>query len=170
MLTSKKEINGQANTKKSIFSRTTSVSIHISARQSVTWKILTNIDDFARWNSTILYLKGNLNIGSKLKVKSNLDLEKKSIYYVSNLTPPQKMMWTNGNALLFKSLITYTVDPFQDNDCLFTMTEKLYGTMAPLILGYMPDFDDTFSQFALDLKNEAEVIQKANNLISSLKK
>jgi hypothetical protein len=77
MLTSKKEINGQANTKKSIFSRTTSVSIHISARQSVTWKILTNIDDFARWNSTILYLKGNLNIGSKLKVKSNLDLEKK---------------------------------------------------------------------------------------------
>jgi heat shock protein beta len=94
----------------------------------------------------------------------------KSIYYVSNLTPPQKMMWTNGNALLFKSLITYTVAPFQDNDCLFTMTEKLYGTMAPLILGYMPDFDDTFSQFALDLKNEAEVIQKANNLISSLKK
>ena len=170
MLTPNKEIDGRAKTIKSLFSRTTNVSIHIKAKPTVVWKILTNIEDFARWNSTILLLSGNLNIGSKLNVKSNLDLEKKSIYYISHLNPPSKMVWTNGNRLLFKSLISYTIDPYQENDSIFGMNEKLYGSLAPLILGYMPDFDETFSQFALDLKNEAEVIQKANNLISSLKK
>lgn len=163
-------MNGHATTVKKLFSRTTNVAIDIQAHQSVVWKILTNFDDFARWNSTILYLRGHCNVGSKIKIKSNLDLEKKSIYYVSNLVEPNKMIWSNGNSIFFKSVIRYTVESKKDNCCMFAMNEKLSGSLAPLILGYMPDFDDTFTQFALDLKTEAEVIQKANNLISSLKK
>ena len=69
MLTPNKEIDGRAKTTKSLFSRTTNVSIYIKAKPTVVWKILTNIEDFARWNSTILLLSGNLNIGSKLNVK-----------------------------------------------------------------------------------------------------
>ena len=80
------------------------------------------------------------------------------------------MVWCHGNFLLFKSRIIYTISPGSEGKNIFTMNEKLFGSFAPLILGYIPDFDETFSQFALDLKTEAEIIQKANNLLTSLKK
>ena len=163
-------IDGKARTHRSLFSRETNVSILIDAKQSVIWNILTNGDDFARWNSTILSLKGELLLNSKFRIKSNLDLEKKNKYKVTEFQSPERMVWCYGNFLMFKSRIIYTITTNSEEDNVFTMNEKLYGSFAPLILGYIPDFDETFSQFALDLKNEAEIIQKANNLLKSLKK
>jgi hypothetical protein len=163
-------VDGKARTNRSLFGRETNVSILIDAKQSVIWKILTNGDDFARWNSTILSLKGELKLNSTFKIKSNLDLEKKNKYKVTEFQSPERMVWCYGNVLLFKSRIIYTITPDSDGKYVFTMNEKLYGSFAPLILGYIPDFDETFSQFALDLKTEAEIIQKANNLLTSLKK
>ena len=163
-------VDGRARTQKSLFSRVTNVSILINAKQSVIWDILTNVDDFARWNSTILSLKGELKLNSKFRIKSNLDLEKKTRYKVTEFNSPEKMVWCYGNILLFKSRIIYSIIPDSQGRNVFTMNEKLYGSFAPLIMGYIPDFDETFSQFALDLKNEAEIIQKANNLLIALKK
>ena len=165
----KLHLDGKSRTVKSLFNRTTSVSILIHAELSNVWSILTNAGDFARWNSTIISLKGEFKKGSKLVIQSNIDLDKKSIYRVVRVTPEKEMVWGFGNIAVFKSTLTYTVEQNKDGDCVFIMTEVLSGLFAPMVLMFTPDFDETFSQFVHDLKEEAEIIQKANNLLTSLK-
>ena len=41
----------------------------------------------------------------------------------------------------------------------FSMDEKIGGFMFPLYAKHIPPFDQSFEQFAADLKKEAEVIQ-----------
>ena len=166
----KLHLDGKSRTVKTLFSRTTTVSNLIHADLSCIWSILTNAEDFARWNSTIISLDGAFKKGNKLIIQSNIDLDKKSIYRVVSVTPEKEMVWVFGNPAVFKSNLTYTVEQNEDGDCVFIMTEVLSGFFAPLILMFTPDFDETFSQFAQDLKEEAEIIQKANNLLTSLKK
>jgi hypothetical protein len=43
----------------------------------------------------------------------------------------------------------------------FTMVEKIGGLLFPLFAKMILPFDETFEQFAKDLKNEAEIISKA---------
>jgi len=45
--------NGKAQTTKKTFSRETVVSTVIDADASVLWTLLTNVEDYSRWNSTI---------------------------------------------------------------------------------------------------------------------
>ena len=40
------------------------------------------------------------------------------------------------------------------------MTEKIGGFMFPLYGKYIPPFDESFEQFASDLKREAETIEQ----------
>ena len=161
-------LDGKSRTVKSIFSRSTNVSILINAELSSVWSILTNAEDFARWNSTIISLKGKFQKGEKLIIQSDVDLYKKSIYRVASVTPNNEMVWRFGNKAVFKSNLTFKLIDNEDGTTVFIMTEVLSGLFAPFILGFTPDFDETFSQFAEDIKVEAEIIQKANNLLTSL--
>ena len=164
----KLHLDGKSRTVKTFFSRSTRVSILINAELSSVWSILTNAEDFARWNSTIISLKGEFKKGEKLIIQSDVDLYKKSIYRVGSVIPDKEMVWRFGNLALFKSNLTFNLIDHEDGSTIFIMTEVLSGLFAPFILGFTPDFDDTFSQFAVDLKEEAEIIQKANNLLTSL--
>jgi hypothetical protein len=40
------------------------------------------------------------------------------------------------------------------------MTEKIGGLMFPMYAKYIPSFDESFEQFAADLKKEAEIINQ----------
>jgi hypothetical protein len=44
---------------------------------------------------------------------------------------------------------------------LFTMSEKIGGPFFPLFAKMIPSFDESFEQFAADLKKEAETIQSS---------
>ncbi|MDC0231130.1 SRPBCC domain-containing protein [Aureispira] len=164
----KLHLDGKSRTVKTLFNRSTTVSILIHADLSCVWSILTNAEDFARWNSTIISLKGEFAKGKKLIIQSDVDLYKKSIYRVVNVTPEKEMVWGFGNPAIFKSKLTYSVEQTEDGASVFIMSEVLSGFFAPFVLMFTPGFDETFSQFAADLKEEAEIIQKANNLLTSL--
>jgi len=45
----------------------------------------------------------------------------------------------------------------------FAMNEKMGGLMFPMYAKYIPPFDESFEQFAADVKKEAEVISGAKN-------
>ena len=161
--------NGKATTQKSFFSRSTTISIHIEAKRSIIWAILTNVEDFARWNSTIVEMSGKIEQGKKIKLKSTLDLERVFNLKVEELKAEEKMVWADGQAPFFRGLRTYSLSENKDGGCNFTMTEQLGGIMGPIVLRFIPDFDASFEQFSADLKTESETIQKANSLLSSLK-
>lgn len=152
--------NGTAKTDKKTFSRATSVTIIIDADPSIIWSLLTNASDFTRWNSTIISLNGEIKKGKKIKLKSTVDSSRSFKLKVKTIEPEKKMVWKSGMAPFFRGIRTYLLTGNPDGTTTFSMREKLGGIMYPMASKSIPPFDESFEQFAKDLKSEAESIQK----------
>lgn len=146
--------NGKAVTTKKTFSRETAVSTEIKASPSIVWALLTDANDMARWNSTIVSLEGNIATGEKILLKSTLDPKRTFKLKVKEMQPETMMVW--GDA---QGKRTYTIDKIDDQTVRFTMSEKIGGPLFPLFAGMIPSFDESFETYAADLKKEAETIQ-----------
>ena len=145
--------NDRATTIKKTFSRTTSINTDIKVDVSIVWALLTNAHDFARWNSTIVSIEGDIKDGEKIKLKSTLDPKRTFKLKIKEFIPDKKLVW--GDALGKR---TYTLKKSNDGVTNFNMTEKIGGLFFPLFAKKIPSFDESFEQFAADLKKEAEII------------
>ena len=144
---------GKAFTSKTMFSRETTVSVNIAANPSIVWALLTHAPDFPRWNSTVVSLTGEIKEGGAIELKSTLDAKRVFKLKVKELIPEKRLVW--GDAMGSR---VYTLDK-NAGGILFTMSEKIGGPLFPLFAGMIPSFDESFNQFAADLKKEAETIQ-----------
>lgn len=142
--------NGKASTIKKTFSRTTSIQIQINSDVSSVWNLLTNASEYPKWNSTIVSIEGKIALGEKIKLKSTLDTSRVFKLKVKEFVPNEKLVW--GDALGER---TYSLTK-GDSGILFSMTEKIGGFMFPLFASKIPSFDESFEQFAADLKMAAE--------------
>jgi len=147
--------SGKATTEKTTFSRTTTIHQTIQADPSIVWALLTNASDFSRWNSTIISIEGEIQLGGKIKLKSTLAPDRTFKLKVKQMETAEKLVW--GDAMGQR---TYTLEN-QGDTTLFTMTEKIGGLMFPLFASQIPPFDDAFEQFTADLKKEAETIAES---------
>jgi uncharacterized protein YndB with AHSA1/START domain len=147
--------NGVAVTTKRTFSRETTVSVDIQADKSILWALLTNADDFPRWNSTIISIEGKIAKGEKIKLKSKLDPKREFKLKVLEYDEGSRLAW--GDTMGKRVYILKTMD---NNTTNFTMVERIGGPLFPLFAKMIPPFDKAFEQFAKDLKNEAETISK----------
>lgn len=148
--------NGKAITIKQTFSRETNVSIDIHADAAIVWTLLTNAADFPRWNTTILSIEGDIKPGGVIKLKSTLDPKRVFKLKIKEFVPDTRLAWGDG-----KGTRTYTISKTENGMVTFSMAEKIGGLMFPMYAKYIPPFDQSFEQFAADLKNEAEVIHNA---------
>jgi uncharacterized protein YndB with AHSA1/START domain len=149
---------GKAVTNKTMFSRETTVSVDIKANPSIVWALITRASDFPRWNSTIVSIKGEIRVGETIELKSTLDEKRTFKLKVREFVPEKRLVW--GDAM---GNHVYTLDKSSGGRVQFTMTEKIGGPLFPLYAGYIPSFDESFEQFARDLKKEAETIQSSKN-------
>jgi uncharacterized protein YndB with AHSA1/START domain len=149
--------NGKATTEKKTFSRTTSVSIAINAEPAIVWKLLTNAPDFARWNSTVISIEGNIGLGAVIKLKSKLAPKRTFKLKVTAYEAPKRLEWGDAQGARL-----FTLMPNGKGALTFSMSEKIGSFMFPLYAKYIPSFDESFEQFAADLKREAETIQNTN--------
>jgi hypothetical protein len=147
--------NGKATTEKKFFSRETAVSIDIQADKSIIWALLTNANDFPRWNSTIISIDGIIAENEKIKLKAKLDPKREFKLVVKEFVPETKLVWgdTMGKRI-------YALKTIGNNLTNFYMSEKIGGPIFPLFSKMIPPFDQAFEQFAKDLKTEAEIISK----------
>ena len=150
--------DGKATTTKETFSRETSVSINIQADPAIVWTLLTDAADFPRWNSTVVSLTGEIKMGQKIELKSTLDEKRTFKLQVKEVEPEKRMVWGDG-----KGSRVYTLTKGQGGTTTFAMTEKIGGFFFPLYAKYIPSFDESFEQFAADLKQEAETIHNLKN-------
>lgn len=149
--------DGKAATTKTMFSRETAVRTHIQADPAIVWSLLTNAADFPRWNSTVISLDGDIKQGETLQLKSTLDENRTFKLKVKEVQPEQRLVWGDGQGNR-----VYTVAK-SGSGTAFTMTEKIGGLFFPLFSRFIPPFDESFEQFAADLKKEAEAIQNSRN-------
>ena len=148
---------GKALTTKTTFSRETAVSIEIQADASIVWSLLTNAADFARWNSTVVSIEGDIALGQTIQLKSILDPQRIFKLKVKEVEANKKLVW--GDAMGNR---VYTLIKDDQGHTVFSMAEKIGGLMFPLFARFIPPFDASFEQFAADLKKEAEKIMQAN--------
>jgi uncharacterized protein YndB with AHSA1/START domain len=148
--------DGKAKTTKKTFSRETSINTTIFADSAIVWALLTNASDIPRWNSTITSLKGNIRENETIELKSTLDTKRTYKLKVKEFVPERRLAW--GDAMGNR---VYTIDKSGGGSVLFSMAEKIGGPLFPLFAGSIPSFDESFEQFAADLKKEAETIQRS---------
>ncbi len=146
--------NGKATTEKTTFHRTTSVSIDIKADPAIVWKLLTNAADFPRWNSTIISIEGRIAVGEQIKLKSTLAPKRTFKLKVKEMQDRKSLKWGDGHGSRL-----YTLADKGNGITTFSMNERIGGFMFPLYAKHIPAFDQSFEQFAADLKKEAEAIQ-----------
>ena len=149
--------DGKATTIKKTFSRETSIQQSVDAAPAIVWALLTHAEDFARWNSTVVSLTGNITEGEKVQLVSTLDPSRTFKLKVKEMVPEQKLVWGD---MLGKR--TYRLENQADGKTHFRMSEKIGGLMFPLFASKIPSFDESFEQFVVDLKREAERIQQTH--------
>ena len=145
--------DGKATTTKKTFNRETSVQIYINADAAIIWSLLTNAEDYPRWNSTVIDIEGDISPGETIRLKSALDTKRVFKLKVKEFEPERRLVWGDG-----KGSRAYTIVPDNKGGSTFTMQEKIGGLMFPLYAKYIPPFDESFEHFARDLKKEAEQI------------
>ena len=143
--------NDQATTIRKLFSRKTTVTIGIVSPPETVWKILTDADRYASWNSTIVDLTGKIALGERVRLRSTLAPEREFKLRVKEFEPPKRLSW--GDAMGTR---VYTLAPNSSGGTRFTMSEKIGGPIFPLVARMIPPFDESFNQFAADLKTVAE--------------
>lgn len=148
--------NGKATTVKTTFHRETTVSIEINADIAIVWALLTKASDYPRWNSTVTSIEGNIALGETIKLKSILDAKRTFKLKVKEFEPEKKLVWGDGQGNRI-----YTITKKDSGTITFSMTEKIGGLMFPLYAKMIPSFDQSFEQFASDLKKESETITNA---------
>jgi hypothetical protein len=131
------------------------VSVNVKAPPAKIWTLLTNAADFPRWNSTVTSIGGNIALGERLELRVPIS-ERTFKPKVTELEAEKRMVWSDGAAPMFKGVRTFTLTPRDDGSTDFSMVEVFSGLMLPLIKGSLPDFGPPFSQYAADLKREAE--------------
>lgn len=149
--------NGKAVTTHKTFSRTTEVSTTIQAQSDIIWKLLTNAEQFPKWNSTVVSIDGKIEEGATIKLKSTLDESRTFKLKVKEVVPEQSMIWAD---MMGKRVYTLTKT---EGGVVFNMIEKIGGPIFPLFAKKIPSFDETFEQFAKDLKQKAESLQQSTN-------
>jgi uncharacterized protein YndB with AHSA1/START domain len=148
--------NGKATTVRTTFHRETSVSIDIKADPAIVWVLLTKASDYPRWNSTVTSIEGNIALGEKIKLKSILDAKRTFKLKVKEFEPEKKLVWGDGQGNR-----VYTITNNGSGTVTFSMTERIGGLMFPMYAKMIPPFDQSFEQFASDLKKESETIMNA---------
>lgn len=142
-----------ATTVRKTFSRETSVQTEIAAEPAIVWKLLTNAEDYPRWNTTVVSIDGKIAVGETIRLKSTLDSKRVFKLKVKEFQPNTRLVWGDGMGSR-----VYCVTKNGNGTALFSMTEKIGGPLFPLFAGMIPAFDEAFDQFAADLKKEAEHI------------
>ncbi len=144
-------LNGKASTIKTTYSRKTAVHLDIKSTPERIWRLLTNAEGYRSWNSTIISLDGDISPGGKIRLVSQLDPKRSFRLTIKEWIPNKKMVWGDS-----KGSRSYLLVQSDQGNTQFSMTEKIGGWLFPLYAKYIPSFDDSFEQFAADLKKAAE--------------
>ena len=146
----------------STFAMTCTVEVHIQANANVVWSLLTDAKGFARWNSTVTRIEGDIREGERLRLHVP-GTQRTFTPRVSGVVPAQRMVWSDGFNPVFKGVRTFELKPGPDGSTDFLMREHFSGFVFALVKGTLPDFRPIFEAYAGDLKREAERLSEPAN-------
>ena len=147
---------GSATKTRSTFYLGCTVATLIAATPEAIWRLLTDADNYTKWNSTLTSLTGEIALRGIVKMTVPEAPGRSFKIKVSEFEPHSRMVWRDGFAPMFQGVRTFTLEPRGPHATLFTMSEEFSGLFLPLIAGKLPDFKPIFERYAADLKHAAE--------------
>lgn len=145
----------KAKSSERTFSMETRITDNIKASTDKIMHLLTDVDNFTKWNSTVISIEGEIAEGKKIKLVSKLDPKRTFRLKVDELTETTLVL-KDGFAPMFSGVRTFTLTPQADGTTKFSMIEVFKGLMLPMIKSSLPDFKPNFEQYVSDLKKAAE--------------
>ncbi len=155
MMTTNPPLDGRAHKTQTAFRLEYAAGVTIKAAPARVWALMTNAADFARWNSTVKSIEGNIAADQTIKLVATVAPERVFNLKIEAFVPERQMVWSDGNAM-FKGVRTYGFAARPAGGTDFTMAEAYTGLMLPMIAGSLPDFGPVFEQYLKDLKKAAE--------------
>jgi hypothetical protein len=129
----------------------------IDATPERVWDVLADSSSWPDWDSGVVRVEGELRVGNRVKVVSELNPKRAYPVKVMELEPGRGMTWKGGMPLgLFRGVRTYRLSPDGAGRTRFEMREEFSGPLLPLIWRSMPDMNPSFRQFAEGLKRRVE--------------
>ena len=137
------------------FSLVCGVNLIIRADPGRIWGLLTDAENYPRWNSTVTSIEGRIAEGQSLRLRTP-GTDRAFTPKVSGVVANNRMTWSGGFAPMFKGVRTFELTARPGGSTQFAMAERFSGLMLPLIAAKLPDFGPIFARFAEDLRREAE--------------
>jgi len=134
--------------------------IEINASASVVWSILTDFDDFSRWNPFIRKISGKLQEGAQIEVfikpsgSNVMKFRPKILTY--DLERELKCLGNFWIPKLFDGEHSLVINEISENKVLFIQKERFSGLFVPFLSGTLKDTESGFEMMNHALKEEAE--------------
>ena len=134
--------------------------IEINASAGIVWSILTDFDDFSRWNPFIREISGKLQVGAQIEVyivppnSNGMKFRPKILTY----DPERELRWLGNFWIpkLFDGEHSLIIKEIRENKVLFIQKERFSGLFVPVLLGTLKDTESGFEMMNHALKEEAE--------------
>ncbi|MGF7117062.1 SRPBCC family protein [Methanobacterium oryzae] len=134
--------------------------IEINASADVVWNIITNFDDYPRWNPFIKEISGNLQEGAQIEVfikppnSKGMKFKPKIIKF----QPEKEVRWLGRLWIpkLFDGEHSLIIRKISENKVLFIQKERFYGVLVPILSNLLKDTKSGFELMNQALKQEAE--------------
>lgn len=131
--------------------------IDINAPAPTIFGLVADVDQWPKWNSTILSASGEAKPHATVKLVAKAAPGRTFKLRVTEFAPPRRMVWEDGMPMgMFSGVRTYTIDDTDSGASRFCMLEVFSGGMLGVIEGDLPDMRPAFDLFANDLKAAAE--------------
>lgn len=129
---------------------------HISAPSSHVWQILSDARRLEVEDLGILKIEGDIALGSKLKLWSEVSPDRAFALVVVEFSPTERMVWEGGMPLgLFTGRRQFNLTPI-DSGTELHIREEFSGLLSGLIWKSMPNLEPSFNKFADGIKSIAE--------------
>ncbi len=134
--------------------------IHINASPSIVWNVITDFNNYGKWNPFIKEISGQLNEGSKLKIhikppnSNEMKFKPKILYY----DPGKEIKWLGKLWIpkLFDGEHTLKINKLNEKEVLFVQKEKFSGLLVPLLSNLINESKSGFEIMNQNLKLESE--------------
>lgn len=134
--------------------------IEINASAGVVWDIVTDFDNFPRWNPFIREISGMLQKGSMIRVVMKPPNSSAMTFKPAILEykPEEKLRWLGKLWIpkLFDGEHNFIIKKIDENKVLFIQKENFSGLLVPILSGLLKNTEKGFEMMNRALKEESE--------------
>lgn len=114
------------------FTRVLESSVEIAAPVSDVWRAFSDYEGWAKWNTFIPHVRGEVKPGNTIEISVNTPGLKEMIFkpVIFESTPEQKVSWGGGFLFLYDGVHDFIFKPLGEDRTLFMQMEKFAGPMV----------------------------------------